>query len=131
VLDAPTHTRELDVAGGRLLDLDPDRPVVTAAGGPTLPPGADVQVGPNNLYPHNGARIWFLAEGGTCPGQRTTHAATDELLLTSELADRPRTTVTVCLISTEARVYTLTVSTAKVDGSAPYHFSVVTEANGG
>ncbi|BCJ49301.1 hypothetical protein Asp14428_07760 [Actinoplanes sp. NBRC 14428] len=117
----PTSGKALDVSGDRWLDIDTSPPSVTVAGGSTDGvEDVDVQVGPNNLYPHNGAGIWVKQPAGTCTAQWRQYGSYDELPLSQKLEGRPGTPIAVCLYATSGNSYLLTISTKRVDGGAPY-----------
>ncbi|MBO3744217.1 hypothetical protein [Actinoplanes flavus] len=121
---APTG-RTYAINGDRLVDFDQQPPVVTPADSPESRPGtADVRVGPDNLYPLNGAENWFR-EPGTCADTRAAHGSKNELLLKPRLAGRPGDTVTVCLRTTAGAYHLLRISTDQADGGGnPYHITV-------
>ncbi|GAA0434750.1 hypothetical protein Aca07nite_00200 [Actinoplanes capillaceus] len=121
---APTG-RTISINGDRLVDFDQWPPVITPAGSPESRPGtADVQVGPDNLYPHNGAENWFR-DSGTCADTHAAHGSKNELVLKAKLAGRPGGTVTVCLRTTGGTYHVLRISTDQADGGGnPYHFTI-------
>jgi hypothetical protein len=115
---------ELDVTGDSLLDLDHVQPVVVSLAGGSDLAGADSQVGPNNMYPHNGATNWYKDVSGTCADQRATRASWGELILHKKLEGRPNVPIEVCVVTNEGTILTLTISSARVDGGAPYHIRI-------
>ncbi|GGN11800.1 hypothetical protein FHR83_003489 [Actinoplanes campanulatus] len=121
---APTG-RTISINGDRLVDFDQWPPVITPVGSPESRPGtADVQVGPDNLYPHNGAENWFR-DSGTCADTHAAHGSKNELVLKAKLAGRPGGTVTVCLRTTGGAYHVLRISTDQADGGGnPYHFTI-------
>jgi hypothetical protein len=87
------------------------------------PPQVDVQVGPDNAYPHNASRIWQTDGSGTCAAQASSNGGKglqQQVNFAELLEARAGSFVEVCVVTTTKRVGTLRVSSAKGDRFAPY-----------
>jgi hypothetical protein len=112
-------TGDILVNGDMWLDLDPAQPTMASIWTTTFTADIDLQVGPDNLYPHNGATVWVKMPNSTCTSQRS-QASAEQLPLKDKLAQRPETPIEVCAMTTRGTFLKLAVSTSKVGGGAPY-----------
>lgn len=124
----PAPAGGFDILANRLVDFDTQPPDVTVYNPQVdIPDTIDVRVGPDNLYPPNGAENWFK-QSGTCASERASRGLGGELVLKKELTGKPGTPIAVCLYTTSGRYLTLWISTGNADGGGdPYRFTVAAE----
>jgi hypothetical protein len=122
--EAPGEARgSVQVPGGTWIEFDDAEPGLSAAGDPSsVPPSIDVEIGPDNAYPHHG-RIWQTDSPSTCHTQAASNGGAGfqrQIVLADVLEAREGSTVHLCVVTGGGRFGSLTVSSAAHNTRAPY-----------